>query len=114
MPPSSAQDDYAHAALRHYRDAVYLHDDKRLPNADHHYGFAVECALKSLLLRYLNATMIDARGRPSHYPWTVDTGGNHTRHGHLPGIWSDVATLLRGRTGSTLGAVLTSSAPFAS
>ncbi|MFF4990636.1 hypothetical protein ACFY19_25880 [Streptosporangium saharense] len=74
----------------------------------------MECALKSLLLRYLSATMIDSKGRPSRYPWTVDAGGSHTKHGHLPGIWSDVAPLLRGRTGSRLAAVLSSSTPFAS
>ncbi|SFI12233.1 hypothetical protein SAMN05216275_101245 [Streptosporangium canum] len=108
QPPPQAQN-YAQAARRHYDDAVYLHNDGRLPNADHHYGFSVECALKSLLLRYLNATMASPNGMPS----TIDASGRPKKHGHLPGIWSDVAILAHGRSGSTLAGVLTASAPFA-
>lgn len=42
---------YACAAERHLDDAVCLQRDGRLPNADYHFGFAVERVLKSLLLR---------------------------------------------------------------
>lgn len=75
----------------------------------------MECALKSLLLRYLNATMASQRagGRPSPYPWTLDASGKAKKYGHLPDIWSDVAILARGRSGSTLVGVLTASTPFA-
>lgn len=105
---------YALAARRHHDDAVYLHDDGRLPNADHHYGFAVECALKSLLLRYLQASMkpMKSGGRPSNKPWVVGSDGKPMTFGHLPHIWSDVAMLLHGRSGSILAGVLTGSAPF--
>ncbi|GAA4205738.1 hypothetical protein GCM10022252_66760 [Streptosporangium oxazolinicum] len=111
----SHEQHYARAARRHYEDATYLHDDARLPNADHHYGFAVECALKSLLLRYLSATMAPLKpgGKPSLWPWTPGASGKPQKYGHLPEIWSDVAMLVRGRSGSTLAAVLTSTDPFA-
>ncbi|MFI6297694.1 hypothetical protein ACIBEJ_39300 [Nonomuraea sp. NPDC050790] len=115
MLPTPPEEHFAQAALRHYDDAVYLHDDGRLPNADHHYGFSVECALKSLLLRHLNATMAPLKpgGKPSPCPWTPDASGKPKQHKHLPGLWSDVATLVHGRSGSTLAAMLNSSAPFA-
>ncbi|MFC7380763.1 hypothetical protein [Sphaerisporangium rhizosphaerae] len=112
FPP---EDHFAQAARRHYEDAVYLHDDERLPNADHHYGFSVECALKSLLLRHLNATMAPLKpgGKPSAKPWTLDANGKPRTHGHLPDLWSDVAALAHGRSGGTLAGMLNSSAPFA-
>ena len=43
------EEDYTAAAKRHWLDADLLKDDERLENADHHYGFAAECALKSTL-----------------------------------------------------------------
>ncbi|MFE2049820.1 hypothetical protein [Streptomyces sp. NPDC059459] len=47
MPVKSEQHHFAHAATRHYKDAVFPMDAARLPNADHHFGVAVECALSS-------------------------------------------------------------------
>ncbi|WP_146607808.1 hypothetical protein [Spongiactinospora gelatinilytica] len=113
--PRTPEDHFAQAAHRHYEDAVYLHDDGRLPNADHHYGFSVECALKSLLLRHLNATTAPYKpgGMPVPWPWTRDSSGKPKKHGHLPDLWSEVATLARGRSGNTLAAMLNSSTPFA-
>lgn len=45
-------EDYADAAQRHFDDAKLLHSQipGRLANASHLYGFAVECALKSIML----------------------------------------------------------------
>ncbi len=45
-------EDYADAAQRHFHDAKLLHSQipSRLANASHLYGFAVECALKSIML----------------------------------------------------------------
>lgn len=37
------------AARRHWRDACLLDEEQRSENADHHYGFAAECALKTAL-----------------------------------------------------------------
>ncbi|MGH3323648.1 MAG: hypothetical protein ACRDOV_04370 [Streptomyces sp.] len=116
MAETSPQDHYAGAARRHHDDAVYLHDDGRLPNADHHYGFAVECALKSLLLRYLGATLQPKTpgGKPQVKPWVPGSNGKPQFFEHLPHVWSDVAMLLHGRSGSALGSLLQSSQPFAS
>lgn len=104
------EEHFARAALRHHRDAKYLHADGRLPNADHLYGFAVECALKSMLLRYLGASMgPKSNGRPATKPWTPH---DQKEYGHLPKIWTDVSILAHGRTASKIAAVLSSSMPF--
>lgn len=110
----SDEEHYARAGHRHYRDAVYLHDDDRLPNADYHYGFAVECALKSLLLRFTHVTMIPPKSgrRTSPRPGAPGSDGKVAYFGHLPQLWSDVALMLHGRTGSTLAGLLNGSAPF--
>ncbi|MFF4947259.1 hypothetical protein [Streptomyces rubiginosohelvolus] len=114
MPQTSTEDHFARAATRHHDDAIYLHDDGRLPNADHHFGFAVECALKSLILRHTAASMNPTKqgGRPSAKPWAPDASGKPQHFGHLPGLWSDVALLLHGRGGSILSGVLSASKPF--
>lgn len=122
MPQTSKEDHYAGAALRHHNDAVYLHDDGRLPNADHHFGFAVECALKSLMLRYTRVSVAPVRlgGEPTQKPYIPQQSGKPRYIEHLPDAWSDTGNvisdatlLLRGRTGSALSVVLAASAPFA-
>lgn len=45
------KEDYTAAAKRHWKDAGLLDEEERWENADHHYGFAAECALKSALER---------------------------------------------------------------
>ncbi|MER6361906.1 hypothetical protein [Kitasatospora sp. NPDC001527] len=121
MSQTSKEDHYADAALRHHNDAVYLHDDGRLPNADHHFGFAVECALKSLMLRYTRVSMDPLRpgGRPAGKPYIPQQNGKQKQIGHLPEAWSDTGDvisdatlLLHGRTGSALASILTASTPF--
>lgn len=42
-------ENYAHAALRHWGDALLLDREKRLENADQLYGLAAECAIKTVL-----------------------------------------------------------------
>ncbi|MET7871617.1 hypothetical protein [Streptomyces cyaneofuscatus] len=122
MSQTSKEDHYAGAALRHHYDAVYLHDDGRLPNADHHFGFAVECALKSLMLRYTQVTVAPLRsgGQPTTKPYIPQQAGRPRYIEHLPEAWSDTGDvisdatlLLRGRTGGALSAILSASAPFA-
>jgi hypothetical protein len=44
--------DFYHAYKRHWEDANYLFNDCRWPNADQLYGFAAECGLKCLMLRF--------------------------------------------------------------
>jgi len=107
---ASAEHHYARAAERHHRDAIYLQDDGRLPNADYHFGFAVECALKSLLLRFTVATMAPKRPgkRPSTAPWVQDpaTGRVIHEYGHLPWVAADIALLTHGRSAAKLTAAL--------
>ncbi|WP_249416684.1 hypothetical protein [Streptomyces sp. TS71-3] len=107
---ASPEHHYAHAAVRHYKDAVYLQDGGRLPNADYHFGFAVECALKSLLLRFTSATMAPTgQGKPAaKAPWVPDpvTGKVSRMYGHLPWVAADVALLTHGRSTAQLSAAL--------
>jgi hypothetical protein len=107
---ASAEHHYAHAAERHYKDAVYLQDGGRLPNADYHLGFAVECALKSLLLRFTTATMAPKRlGKPpANAPWVPDpvTGKVSHEYGHLPWVTADVSLLTHGQSAARLSAAL--------
>ena len=42
-------EDFTAAAKRHWADAGLLAENERRENADHHYGFAAECALKFAL-----------------------------------------------------------------
>lgn len=44
-------EDFANAALRHWKDAQLLESKNRVDNADHHFGVAAECALKSVLTK---------------------------------------------------------------
>ncbi|MFJ9556277.1 hypothetical protein ACIRPH_20880 [Nocardiopsis sp. NPDC101807] len=94
--------EFAGAAGRHFDDAELLRSNGRLPNADYHYGFAVECALKSLLLRYLGATMNN--NKPVH---------GSDKLGHLPGVWKDAAVHARGRSATRLVSAMGATNPFA-
>lgn len=110
MSGKTAEHHYAHAAGRHYEDAVFLHDGSRLPNADHHFGFAVECALKSILLRFTAATMNPRKANKpaSTSPWVADpaTGKFLHEYGHLPWLSADLTLLTHGRSAARLTAAL--------
>ncbi len=43
-------ENYADAALRHWNDAKLLEEKNCVENADHHYGFTAECAIKKVLI----------------------------------------------------------------
>lgn len=122
MSQTSKEDHYACAALRHHNDAVYLYDGSRFPNADHHFGFAVECALKSLMLRYTRVSVAPLKpgGLPTSKPYIPQQAGKPRYIEHLPEAWtdtgdviSDATLLLHGRTGNALSAILAASTPFA-
>lgn len=83
------------AAQRHYREAVLLRNSGRAANADHLAGFAAECALKAILLRFLGA-QLNAKGRP-----VSSVSGRNTAHGHLPKLWDEAKTVVAGRAAAT-------------
>jgi hypothetical protein len=45
-------EDYAAAAIRHFRDAGLLEQGHRIANADQLFGFAAECAIKRVLVEF--------------------------------------------------------------
>jgi hypothetical protein len=99
----SVEEHFASAAERHFRDAEYLQADSRWPNADHHFGFAAECALKSLLLQFTEATMDPKpNGRAAKMPWIHKATGGAQEYGHLPWSETDLAVLAHGQLGSQL------------
>ncbi|HEY9390048.1 MAG TPA: hypothetical protein VIR27_09820 [Mycobacteriales bacterium] len=86
--------DFDTAARRHYEDASLLHDRQRFPNADHLAGFAAECALKSILIGFLDA-------KPTPTKPVSHQNGKLIHHGHLPKLWTEVVTALDGRDAGT-------------
>ncbi|MEU0240987.1 hypothetical protein ABZ234_25195 [Nocardiopsis sp. NPDC006198] len=93
--------EFAAAARRHHDDAELLRTHGRLPNADYHYGFVVECVLKSLLLMYLGATM--ANNKPAI---------RKDKLGHMPGMWDRTKIEARGRSATRLASALGGTNPF--
>jgi hypothetical protein len=71
----TTMEDYPNAAMRHLRDANQLHDLQRFANASHLYGFAAECALKAIAQRAF---------KPAQ---------QRSIHGHIPAVFSELATL---------------------
>lgn len=97
--------DFQAAAERHYRDAELLAAGNRWPNADHLAGFAAECALKEMLLRFLGAQATGGR------PYSMVNGAKQ-EHGHLPGLWTQVVALLAGRQSSPTTVLLLMNNPY--
>jgi hypothetical protein len=98
--------DFGSAARRHLADAQLLKQSVRLPNADHLAGFAAECALKEILIRFLGARSTCGK------PVTMSSAGRRTAHGHLPMLWDEVKHLLAGRAGGNALAALLTHNPF--
>ncbi|MFV0135027.1 hypothetical protein ACLGIH_17690 [Streptomyces sp. HMX87] len=109
MPETLQEDHFAKAAKRHFDDADYVHRDSRLPTADHLYGFAAECAVKSLLLRFT-----DVRMGPSNKPEIAhpeppeDEPGRTLQFGHVNELIREIKLLARGRGGAPLHTALDS------
>jgi len=61
-------EDFRDAHERHWEDAEYLYQDKRLGNADHLYGLSAECALKAILAR----TKFSGAQAPREYRIHID------------------------------------------
>lgn len=102
MPEKPQEDQFAAAATRHFRDADYLRDASRLPSADHLYGFAAECAVKSLLLRFTEVTMGSPKPEAPH----PDDPDRTIEFGHINELIREIKLLARGRTGAALYTVL--------
>ncbi|MEU6995444.1 hypothetical protein ABZ953_32910 [Streptomyces sp. NPDC046465] len=100
MPEMTTEDQYAVAARRHFEDARYLGKRERWPNADHHFGFAAECALKTLLLLFTEASMDPKpNGKTAQKPWIRKTTGGAQEFGHLPWSPTELAVLATGPLG---------------
>ncbi|MEU1177579.1 hypothetical protein ABZ464_08010 [Streptomyces sp. NPDC005820] len=103
MPETLQEDQFAKAATRHFHDADYLHTDSRLPSADHLYGFAAECATKSLLLRFTDVAI-----GPSKKPEVVDPADPEKplQFGHVDQLVREVRLWAHGRGGAALYSAL--------
>lgn len=63
---SNSKDRYPIAALRHYEDAIILHNEHRYNNAMCHYAFAAECAIKVF---YEQMNMLSGLGHKVTEAW---------------------------------------------
>jgi hypothetical protein len=79
---------FEEAARRHWADALFLRENKRLPNADQLFGFSAECALKAAMV-FLGAPT-EAEGELSE-----------RRHWqHIDALWAEFQTFASGRRGA--------------
>ena len=82
--------DFDNAGKRHFKDANFLFDAQRYPNADQLYGFAVECALKSMLYLHLDAKSNGTRDTEKI---------KHKRYFcHIDKLWGEFCSLLEGKS----------------
>lgn len=59
-------EDFACAAIRHFRDGALLEEKRRVSNADQLFGFAAECAIKSALVGLPGCADSGALAREHH------------------------------------------------
>lgn len=97
--------DFKSAARRHYRDAKYLLDDERWPNADHLAGVAAECGLKAILEGWFGAT-INPKGI---LVWGQKQ--QELRY-HVDKLWSELSLNISGRSGPVFASLIAGPAPF--
>ncbi|MFE0184658.1 hypothetical protein [Streptomyces olivaceus] len=109
MPETLQEDHFAKAAKRHFEDADFVHRDSRLPTADHLYGFAAECAVKSLLLRFTDVAMGASNKPEIQHPDPPEDDPDRTlQFGHINEMVREIKLLARGRSGAPLHTVLDS------
>jgi hypothetical protein len=99
VPPTTQYVQFAEAARRHLADALLLHDRKRFANADHLAGVAAECGLKAILMDHLGG-VLNGKGKPSH------PANPAHKYGHLPSLWSDLATTAHGRAAAQFATLI--------
>lgn len=96
-------DDFALASKRHYEDAEFLYSINRGVNADHLYGFATECALKSMVENFLGGYRQGGFVfTPAHTKLSSHMGFNRGRHS----LWDEVAAYIPGDAPSEVLAIL--------
>lgn len=95
---SAMQADFLDSHQRHWQDAELLFGLLRLANADHLYGMATECGLKSLMQEF--GMVVDARGPTSE-----------ADRKHADRIWDRFETYRSGHTKGP-GYVLSPDNPF--
>ena len=92
--------DFAEAHRRHWVDAELLYGQERLGNADHLYGFSVECGLKAVMTRL--GMPVDPSGTPSEK--------KHRKH--IQHLWAVFEGFAAARGGSVYLRELPSGTPF--
>jgi hypothetical protein len=85
---------YAVAAVRHWDDARLLETSIRRPNADHLYGVAAECGLKSALVAVGAATANPTL--PDRYYQHIDKLWTLIPHQNIQKRFPGLAALLKG------------------
>lgn len=96
----SMKADFLDAHGRHWHDAEHLFEAQRWANADHLFGLAAECGLKSLMLAF-GMTLNVSKDRPL----------SKDDQKHADGIWSRFESYRSGHARGT-GYVLPSINPF--
>lgn len=91
-------ENYAEAALRHWKDAELLEKESRVENADHHYGFAAECAIKKVLVAF---PTFSSQG---------ELGASYKKHVNM--LWEKVNDQSLQKSYPGLSALLKSANPF--
>lgn len=84
--------DYSNAARRHWEDGRYLHNDNRLANADHLFGFTAECALKAVMIGL--GLPVNSEGSPSDRKYKI----------HINDLWDEFQTFAHSRCGARYSA----------
>ncbi|MER6104584.1 hypothetical protein ABT115_20215 [Streptomyces sp. NPDC001832] len=112
MPEPTQEDHFASAATRHFHDGDYLRKGSRLPSADHLYGFAAECAVKSLLLRFTEVAIgpLEGEEKPSAKPRVrhPEDSERIIEFGHVNELVREIKLFASGRSGAPLHALLDS------
>ncbi|MFH9297228.1 hypothetical protein [Streptomyces sp. NPDC017520] len=112
MPELTQEQHFASAATRHFRDGDYLRKGSCLPSADHLYGFAAECAVKSLLLRFTEVAIgpLEGEEKPSAKPRVrhPEDAERIIEFGHVNELVREIKLFASGRSGAPLHALLDS------
>ena len=83
-------ENYSDAALRHWKDAHLLERENCVENADHHYGFAAECAIKKVLVAFptfSNAGALE-KSYKTHINTLWDNVGHHSLQKSYPNLFA--------------------------